>query len=161
MMSIGVLAVGRLKNGPEQMLLARYEERVVRSAASVGMRFGGIRELPESRARDSRKRKHEETEALFSLAGTASVIIALDEKGQDLSSHEFADLLARYRDEGRRDLFCLVGGADGLDRALLSRAAQSIRLGRMTWPHQFVRLMVIEQYYRAMTILAGHPYHRQ
>ena len=89
-----------------------------------------------------------------------SVLILLDERGKALDSEAFANLLGGYRDQGKRDLMIAIGGADGLDPALHDRADAVLCLGRMTWPHQLVRVLIAEQLYRAVTILSGHPYHR-
>ncbi len=89
-----------------------------------------------------------------------AVTIALDERGAALSSPDLADRLAAWRDEGRRDAAFLVGGADGLDPALRDAADLALSFGPMVWPHMLARAMLAEQLYRAVTILAGGPYHR-
>ena len=87
-------------------------------------------------------------------------IIALDERGKLLTSPQFADHLARWRDDGIRDTALIIGGADGIDPTLRARADLSLSFGKMVWPHMLVRVMLAEQIYRATTILAGSPYHR-
>ena len=87
-------------------------------------------------------------------------IVALDEHGRDLTSADLAALLGRWRDEGLRLVTFVIGGADGLDAAVLARADLRLAFGRATWPHMLVRPMLAEQLYRAGTILSGHPYHR-
>lgn len=89
-----------------------------------------------------------------------SVIVVLDERGRTLSSPELAGQLALWRDGGQQDAAFVIGGADGIDPALRSRADLAISFGRMVWPHMLVRVMLAEQLYRATTILAGSPYHR-
>ncbi len=86
--------------------------------------------------------------------------MALDERGEQLTSGEFASAVAAWRDAGTPTLAFLIGGADGLDPALLARASRTLAFGALTWPHQLVRALLAEQIYRAVTILAGHPYHR-
>ena len=87
------------------------------------------------------------------------VVVALDERGELATSESFAQKLGSWRDAGRAVTF-LIGGADGLDDALRAKADWQLALGRLTWPHMLVRLLLVEQLYRASTILAGHPYHR-
>ena len=86
--------------------------------------------------------------------------LALDERGRMMSSPDFAQALARWRDGGRSDLAILIGGADGLDPALRDRSDALLSFGPMVWPHLLVRVMIAEQLYRASSILAGAPYHR-
>lgn len=88
-------------------------------------------------------------------------IIALDERGDSLTSQALATRLGDWRDQGIRSITILIGGADGLDRELIDAAAIKLAFGRMTWPHLLVRAMLTEQLYRASTILQGHPYHRE
>jgi 23S rRNA (pseudouridine1915-N3)-methyltransferase len=101
-----------------------------------------------------------EADLLLRAVPSGALLVTLDERGRTLSSPEFAQQLARWRDEGRQDLAFVIGGADGLAPALRDRAAFSISFGRMVWPHMLVRVMLAEQLYRATTILAGGPYHR-
>jgi 23S rRNA (pseudouridine1915-N3)-methyltransferase len=101
-----------------------------------------------------------EADLLLRAVPPGALLVTLDERGRTLSSPEFAQQLARWRDEGRQDLAFVIGGADGLAPALRDRAAFSISFGRMVWPHMLVRVMLAEQLYRATTILAGGPYHR-
>lgn len=158
-MRILVLAVGRLKDGPERDLVVRYAERIQAVGRGLGMTGFDIAELPESRAARPADRKREEATALRARAGDAA-LVALDERGTMADSDGFARSLAQRRDAGQRELAFLIGGADGLDPALASAAQERIAFGRMTLPHQLVRVLVAEQVYRAMTILSGHPYHR-
>ena len=88
------------------------------------------------------------------------MIVALDERGKDLSSRQLADRIAGWRDDGIRDIVFLIGGADGLDGRVRERADLLLSFGRVTWPHMLMRGMLAEQIYRAQCILAGHPYHR-
>ncbi|MEL7488053.1 MAG: 23S rRNA (pseudouridine(1915)-N(3))-methyltransferase RlmH, partial [Pseudomonadota bacterium] len=88
------------------------------------------------------------------------IIVALDEKGRALSSRQFAGKLAAWRDDGAPEAAFLIGGADGHGPALIDRADVVYGFGPATWPHLLARAMICEQLYRAVTILAGHPYHR-
>ena len=90
-----------------------------------------------------------------------ALLVALDGRGQALSSEGLAEKLAAWRRRGPKALCFVVGGADGLDDGVLAKAHFTLSLGPMTWPHMLVRVMLAEQIYRATTILAGHPYHRR
>ncbi len=101
-----------------------------------------------------------EAEELLAAVPPGAALVALDERGRDLTSEALAGQLGRWRDEGARAAAFLIGGPDGLGAAARERASLVLSLGRMTWPHMLVRAMLAEQLYRATTILAGHPYHR-
>lgn len=159
-MRVTIHAVGRLKAGPERELSARYFDRFSKTGAPLGLEFNRIVELPESRASNSATRKREESAGLEKSLPPNSVLLLLDERGKTPDSEQFAAMLGRWRDAGRRDLVIAIGGADGLDPALHQKADAVVCFGRMTWPHQLVRILLAEQLYRATTILAGHPYHR-
>lgn len=159
-MRLMIAAVGRMKSGPERELADRYLERLARSGAALGLDYAGVLEHAESRSAGAVERKRDEAARLLAGLPEKTLIIALDETGRVSSSEEFAADLARLRDEGTRDLAFVIGGADGLDPELRSRARLVLSLGRMTWPHQIARILLAEQIYRATTILSGHPYHR-
>lgn len=101
-----------------------------------------------------------EADLLAKAVPAGALLVTLDERGKVLSSPEFAAQLARWRDDGRQDVAFVIGGADGIAPGLRDRAAFSISFGRMVWPHMLVRVMLVEQLYRAATILGGGPYHR-
>lgn len=159
-MRLTLFAVGRLKAGQEAELAGRYLDRLDKAGAAVGLDYARTIETTESRGQTAELRKREEARELEKALPPGAALIVLDERGKALDSVEFANLIARYRDEGRRDLVIAVGGADGFDADVRQKADAAIAFGRMTWPHQLVRIMLAEQLYRATTILAGHPYHR-
>ena len=159
-MRLTIAAIGRMKSGPERELADRYLGRLAKSGGPLGLDYAGLSEYPESRASGVADRKREEAARLTAGLSDKTVIVALDEIGKTLSSEAFAAELAQLRDEGVRDLALLVGGPDGLDPELRSRARLVLSLGRMTFPHQIARMLLAEQIYRATTILSGHPYHR-
>jgi 23S rRNA (pseudouridine1915-N3)-methyltransferase len=159
-MRIGLFAVGRLKAGPEKELAARYLDRFVKSGPAVGLELGKLVEVAESRASNPETRKREEAAILDKSLPADAVLVLLDERGKALGSEDFAELISRWRDGGKRDVTIAIGGADGLDPALHARADAVLCLGKMTWPHQLVRILIAEQLYRTTTILSGHPYHR-
>lgn len=158
-MLITLLAVGRLKAGPERELYDRYAERITQAGRSMGLGYA-LKELPESRASGTTARKNQEAEALLSAVPPGSVIVALDETGKTMDSRSFATRLGAWRDASTASLVLAIGGADGHGHALLEKAALRLAFGAMTWPHQLVRIMAAEQLYRSVTIISGHPYHR-
>jgi 23S rRNA (pseudouridine1915-N3)-methyltransferase len=156
---LSLVAVGRLKSGPERELVERYRQLIEGIGRSLGVGGLDIVELPESRARRDSDRMAEEAKALLDKAGSAAVI-AFDERGKSPSSDDFAQMLGGWRNARRGAVACLIGGADGLDATVRQRADLVVSFGGLTLPHQIVRVLVTEQLYRALTILAGHPYHR-
>jgi 23S rRNA (pseudouridine1915-N3)-methyltransferase len=138
-----ILAVGRCRDTAVRELTKRY---LTRAAFPI--------ELVELQPRGS------EAQAILAALPSEGRIVALDEHGRDLGSAEIAATLGRWRDEAERLVTFVIGGADGLDAAVLARAELRLAFGRATWPHMLVRVMLAEQLYRAGTILTGHPYHR-
>ena len=159
-MRIVVAAVGRLKGGPERELAGRYRDRASTAGRSLGLRGPDVIEVKESRAREAERRVTEEAIALAGALPDNAVKVVLDSRGQNISSDGLAQLIRAWRDGGREDVCIIAGGADGLAAGLLGAADISFAFGSATWPHQLVRIMLLEQLYRAMTILSGHPYHR-
>ncbi len=159
-MRLILTAVGRLKAGPERELSGRYLERAQAICRSVGLNAVEVRELDESRSRRPDDRKSDEAEAIMSGISAGARIILLDERGKSLSSEAFAQDVATARDDGISHYNLVIGGPDGLSPALREASAMTVCFGAMTWPHQLVRVMALEQIYRALTILSGHPYHR-
>jgi 23S rRNA (pseudouridine1915-N3)-methyltransferase len=159
-MRLVVISIGRLKQGPERELAERYRERFQDIGRKLGFRGLEIHEIPESRARDAPSRISEEALAISALIPEKSVLVALDERGRSIDSAAFARQLGKWRDEAVATTIFMIGGADGLSPDLRRKATLSMAFGSATWPHQMVRVMLLEQIYRAATILAGHPYHR-
>jgi 23S rRNA (pseudouridine1915-N3)-methyltransferase len=159
-MRIVVAAVGRLKQGSETELSERYRKRVAQTGRQLGLRDIEIIEIRESRAADAGKRMLEESIALANVIPQDAAVVLLDSLGENLDSIGFATQLAKWRANGRPAVVFLIGGADGLAASLREKAELRLSFGAATWPHQLVRVMLLEQLYRSMTILAGHPYHR-
>jgi 23S rRNA (pseudouridine1915-N3)-methyltransferase len=153
-LKIAIVAIGRLGRGPEAELVKLYAERA--SAAGRALGLGPV-EVVEVEARKSGKGG--EAEALRPHLEGAH-LIACDEHGKAMASRAFAEEIGRLRDVGVRKLAFVIGGADGLDPALLSEAKAKLAFGPQTWPHALARAMLAEQVYRAVSILAGSPYHR-
>ncbi len=159
-MRVIVTAVGRLKQGPERELADRYRERFDDIGRRLGFRALEVHEIAESRARDAATRMTEEAAAISATIPEKAIAVALDEHGDNVDSAVFSRYLGRWRDGGAGSTVFVIGGADGLSPELRRRASLTIAFGAATWPHQMVRVMLLEQLYRAATILAGHPYHR-
>jgi 23S rRNA (pseudouridine1915-N3)-methyltransferase len=159
-MRLIVAAVGRLKDGAERALLARYRERLAPLAKRLGLAPVVWHETGESRAGGAHRRREEEGAALLKLARGADFVVALDASGRTLGSEAFARLLAEKRDVGTEAAGILIGGPDGLSDGVRTAAHLRLSLGAITLPHGLARIVVAEQLYRAATILSGHPYHR-
>jgi 23S rRNA (pseudouridine1915-N3)-methyltransferase len=159
-MRVIVVAVGRLKAGPDRVLAERYRDRIAKSGRSAGLPAIDIIEVRESRAGDAERRMVEESIAIANVIPDGAAVALLDRRGENLDSDALAGLLRTWRDGGRASLCFVIGGADGLGVALHDRADLVLAFGAATWPHQLVRIMLLEQIYRALTILSGHPYHR-
>jgi len=159
-MRIMVAAVGRLKQGPERDLAERYCKRAAEVGRAVGLTAIDIVEIRESRADSAERRMLEESIAIANVIPDRAVTVILDERGESVSSASFAGHLQAWRSQDRPAVVFMIGGADGLAPSLRERANLAIAFGSATWPHQLVRIMLLEQLYRAVTILTGHPYHR-
>ena len=159
-MRLTVAAVGRLRDGPERELVDRYRKRAEGLGRRLGIRNLEIIEVRESRAADVGKRMTEESIAIANVIPDKAAVVLLDGRGDHLDSAALAGQIGRWRDAGLPAAVFIIGGDDGLAPALRERATLRLAFGAATWPHQLVRAMLLEQLYRAMTILAGHPYHR-
>lgn len=153
-MRLTIAAVGRLRQGPEAVLVADYLDRFARTGRGIGLPAVAMAEV-EAKAGGMAA----EAGLLAKAIPAGAAIVTLDERGAMLTSPEFAARLGRWRDAGRDAAF-VIGGADGIAPDLQARADLSISFGRMVWPHLLVRVMLAEQLYRAATILSGGPYHR-
>ena len=159
-MRLLIATVGRLKQGPERDLAAAYHKHAEAVGRSLGLRGIEVVEIRESRAQDVERRRVEESIALANVIPDGAIVVVLDQRGESLDSAALAGLLREWRAEDRAAACFIVGGADGLAPSLIERAKIRLAFGKATWPHQLVRVMLLEQLYRAGTILAGHPYHR-
>ena len=159
-MRILVAAVGRIKQGPERELAGAYRKRAEAIGRTSGLREFEIVEIRESRAQDAERRRVEEAIAIANIIPEGAILVILDERGESLDSGRLAVLLREWRTEDRPAVCFVIGGADGLAPTLRERATIQLAFGAATWPHQLVRIMLLEQLYRVGTILAGHPYHR-
>ncbi len=152
-MHILIACVGRMKACPERDLVNDYINRAGKTGRSLG-----VRSVTEVEV-DAGGGMAEEARRLLDKCGSAR-IIRLEEHGREMKSMELSNRLSAWRDAGQDAAF-LIGGADGLDPALKDRAPEAMSFGIQTWPHRLVRVMIAEQVYRAMTIQANLPYHRE
>ena len=153
-MKLAIAAIGKPGRGPEAALADDYAKRTTAAGRALGL---GPLDLIDLEPRKSGKAPEAE---LLLAAAEGAHLIACDERGKTYSSRAFADHIATLRDRGERRLVFVIGGADGLDKSVLDAAASTLAFGPQTWPHALARAMLAEQLYRAVTILAGSPYHR-
>jgi 23S rRNA (pseudouridine1915-N3)-methyltransferase len=149
-----------MKAGPERDLLERYTKRIEMLAPSIGFSRIDWRELEEGRARNVEERRAEEVRAILAAVPKGAWLAVLDERGAALTSAQWASEIGKARDSSVSAYAIAIGGPDGFDAGLREAARSVVSFGAMTWPHQLVRVMAGEQLYRALSILAGHPYHR-
>lgn len=152
-MNITLAAVGRMRSGPARDLFDDYVRR-------LSWRLD-VKEVEEKRPLPPEKLKQREAELLLGACPDRARMIALDERGKDLSSADLARLIGGWRDDGDDRIAFVIGGTDGLADDVRRRCDRTIAFGRATWPHMMVRVLLAEQLYRAQQILAGHPYHRE
>lgn len=153
-MRITLAAIGRLGRMPETELARDWAERATAQGRALGLGPVDILELEPRKPG-----KEAEGEAILA-AVEGAYLIACDERGQAFKSRDFAERIGRLRDDGERRLAFVIGGADGLSDAVRAQARLKLAFGPQTWPHALARAMLAEQVYRAVTILAGSPYHR-
>ncbi|WP_300033417.1 23S rRNA (pseudouridine(1915)-N(3))-methyltransferase RlmH [uncultured Roseobacter sp.] len=156
-MRVHVIAVGRLRAGPQKDLIDDYLKRFDRTGRALGLGPARVVEVDDRKGGGMAT----EAEAIRRALPAGAVVAVLDERGRTESSPAFADRLAAWRDQGRGDLALVIGGADGIDPGLRAEADFALSFGKMVWPHMLVRVMLAEQLYRAASILAGAPYHRE
>jgi len=159
-MRLMISAVGKLKDGPERELFARYLERFESTGRGVGITNVKFEEIPEGRAATAELRKAVEAARLLESVEPADVRIALDEGGKSLTSSAFAAFLRERMERGTKGIAFLVGGPDGHGSAAFEASNLCLSMSPMTLPHGLARIVLAEQLYRAATIIAGHPYHR-
>lgn len=159
-MRITIAAVGKLKAGPDRELQDRYLQRSIAAGRAAGLTGFELIELPEGKASEREARMTDEAGRLLTRTAKASTRILLDERGKALTSQQFAAELRRLRDGGDNEIAFLLGGPDGHGEPARAAARWGLSLSAMTLPHGLARIVLAEQFYRAITILTGHPYHR-
>jgi 23S rRNA (pseudouridine1915-N3)-methyltransferase len=159
-MRLLVLAVGHARGTSEGALTEDFIGRARTFGKRLGFSAVAIEEIAVSKLRETRTRIVDEGERLAARIPPGAQAIFLDARGKGMTSEAFSEMLAAMRDAGARDLVFLIGGPDGLDPGPTIKSSRSLAFGPQTWPHLMVRAMLAEQIYRALTIMAGHPYHR-
>ena len=152
-MRIRILCVGRLKDGPERELVDDYLARALKTGKQLGYRSVEEIEIASGSMQDEGER--------LLVKHAKGILVRLDERGEAWTSHDLSKRLARWRDAGEEAADLVIGGADGTSAAVASKARHTISFGPQTWPHRLVRVMLAEQVYRALSIEAGSPYHRE
>lgn len=155
-MRVQICAVGRLRAGPERALIDDYLMRFDRTGRALALGPAAVHEVEDKKGGGMAA----EADLLARAVPDGAVLVVLDERGRMLTSPDFAQSLAGWRDQGRQDAAFVIGGADGIAPDLRARADLAMSFGAMVWPHMLVRVMLAEQLYRAATILSGGPYHR-
>jgi 23S rRNA (pseudouridine1915-N3)-methyltransferase len=159
-MRLWILAIGHARGTSEGALCDEYLDRAIKMGRNMGFSAVAIEELAVSKARTAEARMADEAERLARKVPDGAHVVTLDAKGKGMTSEDFAEMLGALRDAGTKDLAFVIGGPDGLTPLPGKKAGRSLAFGPQTWPHLLARALLTEQVYRAMTILAGHPYHR-
>lgn len=159
-MRLNIVAIGAKPGPHESALIADYCKRSNAIGRNIGLSGPDISAFDSPKALTGAKRRAREGAMLLEAAPANAKVIALDEKGKNISTEELAAMVERWRDDGVPAATFMIGGADGHDASVLNRADLKLSFGALTWPHMLVRVMLTEQLYRVMTILSGHPYHR-
>jgi len=159
-LKLAIAAIGLLKTGAEKQLAEDYNTRIQGLCKKAGFTSLAFHEWNESRLPEAALRGAEEARQLWSVVPQGTPAVAMDERGGTMSSEAFAAFLAREAQDGARQLTFLIGGPDGHAPETRKKAARLLAFGPMTWPHRLARVMLLEQIYRAVTILVNHPYHR-
>ncbi len=152
MFKIDLIVVGKVKKGPWRDLIDDYVKRTKWSLNLIEV---------ESKYTDPKTQQDHEQRLILDKLDTDSFVIVLDERGDGLRSLDFSQTLSKIRDTGSDKLTFLIGGAEGFTDDIRNKANMLLSFGQQTWPHVMVRVMLLEQIYRAQQIIAGHPYHRE
>lgn len=152
-MKIKIIVVGHLKSGPEETLLKEYLKRFQWSVEII--------EVVAKKGLTQNALKEAEAQLILARLPPGTPLIALDERGQSPTSLEFSQITTSFQNQGISQVAFCIGGADGLHDSVRQRSVKQISFGKMTWPHMLVRVMLVEQLYRAQQILNNHPYHRE
>lgn len=159
-MKLLVLAVGHARGSAEGALAEDYLGRAKKLGRALGITDVAAEEIAVSKARETARRRTDEAARVAARLPEGAQLVLLDERGKAVRSADFASLIGGFRDSGVKRLVFVIGGPDGLAEISGAKGAPRLAFGPQTWPHLMVRAMLSEQIYRALTILAGHPYHR-
>jgi 23S rRNA (pseudouridine1915-N3)-methyltransferase len=160
-LKLSIAAIGRLKTGPEKLMADDYAKRIEVLGRKAGITSLKIGEWAESQNQGVKQRLDEEAQILWSAVPQGATTFVLDERGKSLPSEDFAAKIRKCADQGVNELVFMIGGPDGHAPETREKASDLIALGPMVWPHRLVRIMLLEQIYRSVTIMVNHPYHRQ
>lgn len=154
-MKISIISIGKFDNSPHKQVFDTYIKRLKWKI--------NLRELDLKNSNNLSVKKTQEGEGALILKALkpSSKIIVLDEEGKQFGSVSFAKMISDFAVAGDSDLSFVIGGSDGLSQEVLKKAHLKISFGKMTFPHLMVRAILAEQLYRAQSIIAGHPYHRE
>lgn len=159
-MRLVVIAAGQSRGTSEGALVEDFAGRARAFGKRLGFSSVAVEEIQISKLRESRARIAEEGERLAARIPPGAHVVVLDAKGKGMTSEAFAEMLGAMRDAGARDFVFVIGGPDGLSLPANVKPGRSLAFGPQVWPHLLVRAMLLEQVYRAFTILGNHPYHR-
>ncbi len=152
-MKLRICAIGKDRRHEFAAAFARYQKQ-------LPWQLELLEREPKKPNAPTLQRMAEEASLLSQAAQGAQVLIALDERGKNMTSPQFAQHLIQWQEAGQTDIAFMIGGADGIDKSLRNQCDFILSFGAMVWPHQMVRVMLAEQLYRAYSISVGHPYHR-
>ena len=158
-MKLKVISIGQLKNNPILEIQRDYESRILSLSKSVGIKNLEIKELPISKKSSIKERQKEEAKIISQHIKQNNLNLFLDGKGENINSVDISQIILKSSFDGK-DLVFFIGGPDGFDEKIIKVANKIISFGRVTWPHKLIRIMLLEQLYRGVTILNNHPYHR-
>ena len=159
-MRLFVVAIGQSRGTSEGALSEDFAGRARAFGKRLGFSSVAVEEIAVSKLREARARIAEEGERLAARIPQGAHVVVLDAKGKGMTSEAFAEMLGAMRDAGARDFAFVIGGPDGLSLPASVKPGRSLAFGPQIWPHLLVRAMLLEQIYRAFTILGNHPYHR-
>ena len=158
-MKLKVISVGQLKNNPILEIQRDYESRILSLSKSVGIKNLEIKELPISKKSSIKERQKEEAKIISQHIKQNNLNLFLDGKGENINSVGVSQIISKSSFDGKNLVF-FIGGPDGFDEKIIKVANKTVSFGRVTWPHKLIRIMLLEQLYRGITILNNHPYHR-
>ena len=158
-MKLKVISIGQLKNNPILEIQRDYESRILNLSKSVGIKNLEIKELPISKKSSIKERQKEEAKIISQHIKQDNLNVFLDGKGENINSVDISQIISKSSFDDK-DLVFFIGGPDGFDEKIIKVANKIISFGRVTWPHKLIRIMLLEQLYRGVTILNNHPYHR-
>ena len=157
-MNIKLLSIGKTDNKQLQVLIEDYTKRL---SHYIKFKLDIIPDLKNTKNLNEKKQKQKEGELILSKLSNSDVLVLLDENGKQYNSVEFSTYLQKHMNSGIKQLVLVIGGPYGFSEDVYQKANAKISLSKMTFSHQMVRLFVVEQLYRGLTILRNEPYHHR